>query len=154
MFDGLLPEPHNSHVLDLLFELGHWHGLAKLRMHTDPSLQILRDVTTSLGSCVRKFIKKTCSAFQTHELEWERAMWQRRQEREAASRQQQSNQDSEARSRTTTASTRIPKSLNLRRYTYHSLGDYMWTIQHFGTTDSYTTQQVNNFLMPVACFNK
>ena len=154
MFDGLLPEPHNSHFLDLLFELGHWHGLAKLHMHTDPSLQILHNVTTSLGSCVKNFIQETCSAFQTHELEHEWAMWQRRQEREAASHQQQSNQDSKARSRTTMASMRIPKSLNLRRYTYHSLGDYMWTIQHFGTTDSHTTQQVNNFLMPVACFNK
>ena len=73
MFDGLLPEPHNSHVLDLLFELGHWHGLAKLRMHTDPSLQIIQDVTSSLGRSVRKFIEKTCSVFQTRELERERA---------------------------------------------------------------------------------
>ena len=144
MFDGLLPEPHNSHVLDLLFELGHWHGLAKLRMHTDPSLQIIQDVTSSLGRSVRKFIEKTCSVFQTRELERERAARQRRQEREAASCQQQSNQNSDARSRTT-ASTRISKSLNLRRYTYHSLGDYMSTIQHFGTTDSYTTQSVSKF---------
>ena len=152
MFNGLLPGPHNSHSLDVLFELGHWHGLAKLCMHTNSSLQILHDVTTSLGSCVRKFIQKMCSAFQTHELEREWAVWQRRQEREAASCQQQSNQVSEARSRTTMASTQIPKILNLRRYSYCLLGDYMWTIQHFGTTDSYTTQQVSNFLMLVPCF--
>lgn len=150
MFDGLLPEPHNHHVLNLLFELGHWHGLAKLRMHTDRSLKVLSDITTSLGKCVREFIDKTCSAFQTRELERERAARQRRQERQAASRQTQLNQDSNASPRATrTASTRISKGLNLRRYTYHSLGDYMWTIQHFGTTDSYTTQSVSECLMSI-----
>jgi len=54
-FDGLLPEPHNTYVLKLLFELAHWHGLAKLRMHTDATLDILSPVTTSLGNSLRTF---------------------------------------------------------------------------------------------------
>ncbi|KIM83848.1 hypothetical protein PILCRDRAFT_68635, partial [Piloderma croceum F 1598] len=41
VFDGLLPEPHNSAVLDLLFVIAHWHGLAKLHMHHDLTLDIL-----------------------------------------------------------------------------------------------------------------
>ncbi|OBZ68473.1 hypothetical protein A0H81_11674 [Grifola frondosa] len=34
-FEGLLPEPHNKVLMDLLFVFAQWHGLAKLRMHTD-----------------------------------------------------------------------------------------------------------------------
>lgn len=110
-------------------------------MHTDPSLKILSQVTTSLGKCVRKFIEKTCSAFQTRELERERAARQRRQDRNAANRREQSNPAARPR---TTASTRISKGLNLKRYTYHSLGDYVSSIQHFGTIDSYSTQPVSD----------
>ena len=38
---------------------------------------------------------------------------------------------------------RKAKHLNLDTYTYHALGDYVATIRHFGTTDSYSTQQVS-----------
>jgi hypothetical protein len=30
VFDGLLPEPHNACALAVLFDLAHWHSLAKL----------------------------------------------------------------------------------------------------------------------------
>ncbi|KAJ6619167.1 hypothetical protein B0H10DRAFT_1794003 [Mycena sp. CBHHK59/15] len=36
VFEGLLPEPHNNTVLNLLFTFAEWHVLAKLRMHTTP----------------------------------------------------------------------------------------------------------------------
>jgi hypothetical protein len=49
------PEPHNTHVLNLLFEMAHWHGLAKLRMHTDVTLELLSQVTTSFGARIRAF---------------------------------------------------------------------------------------------------
>jgi hypothetical protein len=32
VFDGLFPSDHNKMIVDLLFTLAHWHGLAKLRM--------------------------------------------------------------------------------------------------------------------------
>ena len=48
-FEGLLPEPFNSNVQSLLFILSTWHALTKLRMHTDSSLGLLDDATTSLG---------------------------------------------------------------------------------------------------------
>jgi hypothetical protein len=73
VFDGLLPEPHNTRVLKLLFNLAHWHGLAKLRMHTDQSLDLLSLATTTLGESLRDFREKTCTMFQTRELERERA---------------------------------------------------------------------------------
>jgi hypothetical protein len=128
VFDGLLDEPHNTCVLKLLFDLAHWHGLAKLRMHTDTTLDILAEVTTSLGSSLRVFKGSTCSAFLTRELERERAARQRRQEKSGTKK--------------TGNSTCKPKQLNLKTYKFHSLGDYVETIQRFGTTDSYSTQSV------------
>jgi hypothetical protein len=65
VFDGLLPEPHNSEVLQLLFVAAHWHGLAKLRLHNDFTLDILDSVTRSLGQLLRNFNDKTCAAFVT-----------------------------------------------------------------------------------------
>jgi hypothetical protein len=50
-----------------------WHGLAKLRMHTDATLDILDKTTTTLGNALRQFSKETCSAFATHELKRETA---------------------------------------------------------------------------------
>lgn len=71
-------------VLKVLFNLAHWHGLAKLRMHTDPTLDILSQATMSLGESLRDFQEKTCTMFQTRELERERAARQRRQEKKTA----------------------------------------------------------------------
>lgn len=68
VFENLLPEPHNSRLLDLLFILAHWHGLAKLRIHTDITLDILDQVTTSLGEALRNFQLKSFPAFNTQEL--------------------------------------------------------------------------------------
>ena len=72
VFDGLLPEPHNTYVLNVLFDLAHWHGLAKLCMHTDLTLKVFTDVTTSLSEGLRAFKTQTCGAFGTQELECER----------------------------------------------------------------------------------
>lgn len=100
-------------------------------MHTDPTLDILSHVTTSLGNSFRLFVGKTCAAFQTRELERERVARQRRQEKSAVQK----------------ASSQKPKQLNLKTYKYHSLGDYVETIRRFGTTDSYSTQPVSIHLM-------
>jgi hypothetical protein len=124
VFDGLLDEPHNTCILKLLFDLAHWHGLAKLRMHTDTTLDILAEVTTSLGSRLRAFERSTCSAFPTRELEREWAVRQRHQKKSGTKK--------------TGNSTRKPKQVNLKTYKYHSLGDYVETIRQFGTTDSYS----------------
>lgn len=68
VFDGLLPEPHNSSILRLLFTCAHWHGLAKLRTHIDSTLRILDETTVSIGTEFRAFTAKTCAAFDTREL--------------------------------------------------------------------------------------
>ncbi|KAF7974699.1 hypothetical protein HWV62_11479 [Athelia sp. TMB] len=80
-FDGLLPEPHNKIVLSLLFRLGEWHALAKLRMHTDSTLDRLDTATTVLGQELRRFSRITCAAYQTKELPKEVAARVRREAR-------------------------------------------------------------------------
>ncbi len=68
MFEGLFPEPFNERIMRLLFHLAHWHSLAKLRLHTDSTLNILADMTTIVGAEVRHFVNHTCPAFRTLEV--------------------------------------------------------------------------------------
>ena len=70
-FEGLLPEPHNQRILRLLFTAAHWHGVAKLRLHNDLTLDVLDSITESLGDQLREFRRTTCTAFVTRELEKE-----------------------------------------------------------------------------------
>ena len=72
-FEGLLDDPHNRVLMDLLFELVTWHALAKLRLHTDLTLTFFEQVTSGLGSLIRKFVQVTCSHFDTKELPSEEA---------------------------------------------------------------------------------
>ena len=78
VFEGLLDEPFNTIVLDLLFLLATWHALAKLRMHTDTTVQALRDVTRALGVGMRRFKAHVCAHFATKELPREEAARGRR----------------------------------------------------------------------------
>ncbi|TFK49657.1 hypothetical protein OE88DRAFT_1632605 [Heliocybe sulcata] len=131
-FEGLLPSPHNGVVLDLLYLLAEWHGLAKLRMHTDSSVKRLHELTTVVGADLRRFVTVTCPAFNTHETAKEYEARSRAEARRGA------NQGSSAVS--SGSGGRRPRTLNLRRYKFHALGDYAFTIPILGTTDSYTTQ--------------
>jgi hypothetical protein len=160
VFDGLLPEPHNRVVLDLLFVMAHWHGLAKLRMHHELTLEIMESVTVSLGKLLRSFSSITCLAFETKELRREADARVRRESKKAAASHcptgnphvestgpavplaseeyQSAGQPPRAE-----ASGRRPKSFNLSTYKVHSLGDYVKTIRQYGTTDSYSTELVH-----------
>jgi hypothetical protein len=135
VFEGLLPEPHNAAVLNLLYLLCYWHGLAKLRMHTDETLEIMDNVTKSLGDAIRAFEAETCPAFHSRELKRE---MEGRQRRTARTHSQRDGATS-----TAATSTRKPKTFNLRTYKLHALGDYTASIRMFGTTDSYSTQLVS-----------
>jgi hypothetical protein len=70
-FDGLFDSEDNDDILQLLFVFAHWHGLAKLRMHTDPMLALLDEATTLLGVKFRRFVNHTCEKFNTRELQRE-----------------------------------------------------------------------------------
>jgi hypothetical protein len=171
-------------------------------MHTDITLDIQSQATTSLGQSIREFQDQTCTMFQTRELERERAARQRRQEKnhkiastsaatfttsgnsavtaaglrlgpQTATSGEHTRESTRATNGgmgltsasashhgtgelSSTASQRLdaapkasgqyarkPKSLGLKTYTYHALGDYVETIRLFGTTDSFSTQPVS-----------
>ncbi len=54
--------------MKLLYRLSEWHSLAKLRMHTETSLELMEEVTKELGDLLRQFRRLTCSHFSTVEL--------------------------------------------------------------------------------------
>jgi hypothetical protein len=149
VFEGLLPTFHDTAVQDILFTLAYWHALAKLRMHTDSTLVLLRGATSSLGTLLRRFIKYTCSAFDTRELPTEVATRGRRQKRKQTNKtdlQHDSTQPLVASQPSPTANSSAKKKhLNLMTYKLHALGDYVSQIMRFGTTDSYSTQRACTF---------
>jgi len=72
-------EHHNKHIVKLLYRTAEWHGFAKLRMHTQSTLDYLELLTKELGHLMRSFRDITCSQFKTQELEHEVRAKQRAQ---------------------------------------------------------------------------
>ena len=146
IFGGLLPEPHNTSVLKVLFDLAHWDGLAKLRMHMDSTLNVLSQVTTALGSTLCTFQEQTCSAFPTWELQCKQTAQLHRQAKNTVTTKpapSNPNEPGPSNTKPRNNGARLPKKLNLRTYKFHSLGDYHYTIRRFGMIDSYSTQLVS-----------
>ena len=117
VLEGLLDEPYNTLLMQLLYRAAEWHALAKLRMHSDATLHLLDNCTTQLGSLMRKFRDVTFTNFNTVALPKE--------------------------SNKSPSSGRKKRRLNLNTYKFHSLGDYVRTIRLFGCTDSFSTQLVS-----------
>jgi hypothetical protein len=143
--DGLLEEPYNSMILTVLYRLAEWHALAKLRMHTEHTLQQLERSTTILGKELRRFRDESLKSFNCQELPKETAARQHRQKRAQAKKS--GNQETPAQNNPSIKEPPPPpkkKTLNLFTYKFHALGDYVRTIRHFGTTDSYSTQIVSH----------
>lgn len=129
--------------------MAHWHGLAKLRLHTDYTLMHLEKVTTELGEQLRLFKRKTCSAYTTGELPRETAARNRRKAKAHLKKGEKST-------KTPKSSTSAPpppppqskpkqkvKLFNINTYKTHALGDYVETIRRYGTSDSYSTELVS-----------
>lgn len=145
-FDGLLPEPFNTYVLDLLFDLVTWLSYGKLRQHTDSTLDSFDATTTSLGAQLRKFTSKTCAAFQTKETPREETARARRtaaKKAKHAADTAPAGQPPSAERQSKSSSSSKTKPFNLCTYKLHALGDYVTSIRFFGTTDSYSTQIVS-----------
>lgn len=118
--------------MTLLYHTAYWHALAKMRMHTDRTLALLSHSTTILGRALRHFTAVTCHAFDTKESKSEYDARKRAQARRRT-----------ATTAPITASGRRRRVFNLKVVKLHFLGDYVWSIKRFGTTDSYTTQIVS-----------
>jgi len=123
-------------LMKLLYRTAEWHGIAKLRMHTDTTIQRLELLTKEIGQLMRHFQDSTHSEFKTFELPREIA---------ARKRQHQRTQDRASNRGPLSASessSRKIKTLNLSTPKFHFLGDYVSTIRMFGCTDSFSTQMV------------
>ncbi|KAI0063164.1 hypothetical protein BV25DRAFT_453896, partial [Artomyces pyxidatus] len=138
VFEGLFPSPHNNIVLNLLFDLSTWHAYAKLRLHTDKTLEFFDDATTALGEALRTFFKKTCSVYDTKELPQEEAA---RGRRHAAMVQKNKTAGLPEKPQSASKSQGSKRKIfNMFTAKTHFLGDYPRTVRQRGTTDSYNTQ--------------
>ncbi|KAH7905471.1 hypothetical protein BJ138DRAFT_1138264 [Hygrophoropsis aurantiaca] len=150
VFDGLLPHPQNAHVVQLLFTMAHWHGLAKLRMHSDLTLEILDTLTTMLGDQFRKFDTEVCSLYNTKEFDHEMNARTCRQAKAASHRTNNTNEKTQTSTGPSKANDANQPTVgknqcrevkfNLKTYKFHALGDYVTCIRNFGTSDSYSTE--------------
>jgi hypothetical protein len=140
--EGLLPEPWDHHIQALLFKLCTWHGLAKLRMHTEDTLNALERLTILVGKAIRHFAKVVCPQFATIDTPSEAAS------RGRAAARKGSHVISRPNSGNMPATTRRPRMFNLQTYKLHAMGHYVEDIREFGTTDSYSTQVVCLLLLP------
>jgi hypothetical protein len=155
--------------MDLLFTMAHWHGLAKLQMHNDLTIELMDAETASLGVKLRAFSRHTCPAFATRELQREyNARLRREAKSKSASRNgQTATSDANAIGATQASSSgeatrpiaeqpqtptamgvhskharRRTKTLNINTYKFHAYGDYPATIRRYGTMDSYSSETV------------
>ncbi|KAG2051212.1 hypothetical protein BDR06DRAFT_890275, partial [Suillus hirtellus] len=142
VFEGLLPDTHNKILLDLLFIMVHWHGLAKLHMHSDLTLQVLNQQTTDLGEQFHQFKMKMCNAYHTQELDHEGAAARRPRSGADAKGKQKVNLE-QLQGVPQLRQPRKKELFNFHTYKFHALGDYVTSIRWFGTTDSYSTEPVS-----------
>ena len=122
--------------MKLLYRTAEWHAFAKLRLHTDSTLQYLEKLTKELGKLMRNFRDTTQSSFATFELPKEKGARQRRQ--------------TSGQGKASGGSLKV-KGLNLFTYKWHALGDYVQAIRLFGGTDGFSTQVVSDYLSLTTC---
>ncbi|VDC05049.1 unnamed protein product [Peniophora sp. CBMAI 1063] len=135
VLEGLFPDTFDPVVQDLVFSLCYWHALAKLRMHTDSTINLLRGATKTLGTTIRLWAKRG-STFPTKELPREAELRGKRRSKKA----RRSSKPASAPPAGPPPAAKA-KTFNLLTYKLHALGDYVRTILWFGTTDSYSTQR-------------
>lgn len=161
VFEGLLPKEHDDIIRKLLFELSTWHGLAKLRLHTESTVINLENSITRLGEILRKFSDTLCPAYATYDLPSEEAA---RVRRKATTAKKGGNAQSPKKKKKTTqpltkskdtgptsdmkpSTSRQRRSFNLVTYKLHALGWYPRAIRLYGTSDNYNTQTVRLFFL-------
>lgn len=134
-----------------MFELATWHGLAKLRLHTETTVQDLENSTARLGDQLRDFVKTMCPEYLTYNLPSEEAAGTRRRARKAVARPpthvyddsgSEEDEKKEKKAKKKTGKKRRTRLLSLDSYKLHALGGYAKAIRLYGTTDNYNSQTV------------
>ncbi|KAH7339926.1 hypothetical protein B0J17DRAFT_570198, partial [Rhizoctonia solani] len=145
VFEGLLPPQCNAQVQCLLFIFAQWHRLAKLCCHTTKTLKILKKLTAKLGAKLCSFaeLPKTMNVCETPDK------YACQKKRQAAAQAQCSVETSASKGKTKApAHPKTPDGrclcfFNINTYKVHAMGNYIYIIAKFGTTDSYSTQIVS-----------
>ena len=132
-----MPKNHDKIILKLLFELATWHGLAKLRLHTESTLNDLENSATRLGKILRTFKTDLCSQYGTRDLPSEEAAHGRRQ---AAKAQKDGGAPPPMNSATVISKFR---DFNMETYKLHGLPDYPASIRAYGVTENTSTKNVS-----------
>lgn len=113
-----------------------WHGLAKLRIHSEITLELLQRETVRLGEELRRFQKDICPHYETYESD---------REAQARVRAATARANAQGKSQAEPGSgTKKRKVFNLHTSKIHALGDYVEEIRLYGTTDGYSTHPVSN----------
>ncbi|KAG2056709.1 hypothetical protein BDR06DRAFT_1039209 [Suillus hirtellus] len=132
VFKGLFPADHDEIIQLLLYRFAQWHALTKLRMHSESTLSVLDKTFKCLTHQLHKFQKFTCNTFTTMELPKERAAHKHK-----ATHQCLTSDIPDA-----GGGGQRTKKFNMNTYKFHTIGDYLQTIQLFGMIDSFTSQIV------------
>ena len=129
-FEDLLDEQHNKQLMRLLYQTAEWHALAKLRMHTDTTLEHLSHLTKEFGRIMRQFRDQTCSQFDIVELPCEVAARSRHQRGQTKIFSKHPTYDAPAGPSTALSHKVVPiplshklRKLNLLTTKFHFLGD-------------------------------
>jgi len=147
---------HNTIIRKLLFEAATFHGLAKLRLHTETTVTELENSLTRLGDALRAFQQTVCPAYKTAELPTEEAARIRRQ---ANAAKKTSDPKGKAKASNHAAGSgaakgkakanptaggggRRQRTYNLNTYKVHALGGYAKAIRKYGSMDNYNSQTV------------
>ncbi|KAJ7194952.1 hypothetical protein GGX14DRAFT_377473 [Mycena pura] len=147
--EGLYPRLDKL-LLDTSFDLVTFHGMAKLRLHTNKTVADFHVVTTDMCASIRKFARDT-RKIKTFETPRER---DRRCKRAQAANQKMhaTNATSDstaaesplaAQPATGSSSARREKVFNVETPKFHSLGYYPDSVKKDGSLDSHTTQNVS-----------
>jgi len=116
--------------MKLLYRAAEWHAFAKMRIHTESTLDHLEKTTEDLGKLMRNFERSTRSRYATFELPREVEARRRRDENHKNMKQKSS-------------SSKRARWFNLFTYKWHALADYAPTIRLFGGSDGFSTQIVS-----------
>lgn len=133
VFEGLMLVHDDQTVAKMLFKLANWHALAKLRLHTELTVDIFRMATGHMTASMRHFAATMCEEWETHKLPKEVDARVHREEKQH---------------KETNCKRKVTYFNVLNTYKFHSLPDYPDSIEATGTLDNGNTQVVRPSINP------
>ena len=117
-------------MLELLFELANFHALAKLRLHTDVTVDLLEVSTDLMYRAMTSFAQTVCAAYDVYE---------RADEVDARVRRQRAKDPNAP----VDGARKKVEFNTINTFKYHVLGHYPIYIRIRGPLDNYSTQTVS-----------